>query len=739
MELNFKKINMLSIEEIYNILLPTIEKAKNRFSFLELPETEFEEMAYKIIEESKKDYKSDTDYSKYIYNKLRKSLSIITRELIQDPTKSYKIISNYINQEFIINNPETIVKSFKKLEDFLELCNFSLNPDSICKLISENETFSKAIKNIYENNKKKILGGDAEKIFDSNLLLLSIETYCMLNNIEINTIDTEVPYSDISNYSEYESTKMYLREINDIRILKIEEERELAKRIKNGDERAKEIFIYHNLRLVVSIARRYQGRGLSFMDLVQEGNIGLMTAIERFNSDMGFKFSTYATSWIRQGITRAIANTSRNIRIPVHIYQKISQYNKIEMKLEQETGEIPSVDVVAKVMGISSQEATNIYRYKIDTKSLNDLVGKDEDTELGALIPSDTDNFDRIAVINELPTKIAELFKKCNLKPKEIEVLILRNGLSGQSPKTLDQIGKIYSITRERVRQIEAVGLKKLRNSAHIKPFLEYMENPDESSKRLYELRENYKTDSRSFKSYARQYKKIKEKNEMPRLKSIYEYFDGFTREEIDTVISQLSDKDKALLIKRYGEDLENPVKTDITQKEKNKFYAGLMPKIERVLIKNRTAKVETTTVENKPIPVEDNPEINEEKVEPSVEVKIPVTKVVSEQKEEQLEQKDYIRILELLKTPSFGDMLKVITPKEAIIISLKLGYVDNRYYSNESIAEFLGITTLEVIETTKKVLLLYKENINSIIDTAIEAVSNSENSDIRLIKRNTF
>ena len=191
------------------------------------------------------------------------------------------------------------------------------------------------------------------------------------------------------------------------------------------------------------------------MDLVQEGNIGLMTAIERFNSDMGFKFSTYATSWIRQGITRAIANTSRNIRIPVHIYQKISQYNKIEMKLEQETGEIPSVDVVAKVMGISSQEATNIYRYKIDTKSLNDLVGKDEDTELGALIPSDTDNFDRIAVINELPTKIAELFKKCNLKPKEIEVLILRNGLSGQSPKTLDQIGKIYSITRERVRQIE--------------------------------------------------------------------------------------------------------------------------------------------------------------------------------------------------------------------------------------------------------------------------------------------
>ena len=532
---------------------------------------------------------------------------------------------------------------------------------------------------------------------------------------------------------------MYLREINGIRILKIEEERELAKRIKNGDERAKEIFIYHNLRLVVSIARRYQGRGLSFMDLVQEGNIGLMTAIERFNSDMGFKFSTYATSWIRQGITRAIANTSRNIRIPVHIYQKISQYNKIEMKLEQETGEIPSVDVVAKVMGISIEEATNIYRYKIDTKSLNDLVGKDEDTELGALIPSDTDNFDRIAVINELPTKIAELFKKCNLKPKEIEVLILRNGLSGQSPKTLDQIGKIYSITRERVRQIEAVGLKKLRNSAHIKPFLEYMENPDESSKRLYELRENYKTDSRSFKSYARQYKKIKEKNEMPRLKSIYEYFDGFTREEIDTVISQLSDKDKALLIKRYGEDLENPVKTDITQKEKNKFYSGLMPKIERVLIKNRNAKVETTTVENKPIPVEDNPEINEEKVEPSVEVKIPVTKVVSEQKEEQLEQKDYIRILELLKTPSFGDMLKVLTPKEAIIISLKLGYVDNRYYSNESIAEFLGITTLEVIETTKKVLLLYKENINSIIDTAIEAVSNSENSDIRLIKRNTF
>ena len=148
MELNIKKINVLSTEEIYNILLPTIEKAKNRFSFLELSETEFKEIAYKIIEESKKDYKSDTDYSKYIYNKLRKNLSSIARELIQDSTKSYKIINNYIDQEFIVNNPETIVKSFKKLEDFLDLCNFSLNPDNICKLISENEIFNKALKTI---------------------------------------------------------------------------------------------------------------------------------------------------------------------------------------------------------------------------------------------------------------------------------------------------------------------------------------------------------------------------------------------------------------------------------------------------------------------------------------------------------------------------------------------------------------------------------------------------------------
>ena len=723
MELNIKKINTLSIEKIYNILLPTIDSAQKRFLFLELSETEFKKIVYKMIEESKKDYKNDIDYSKYIYNKLRKSLISKTRELIQDSTRSYKIINNYINQEFVINNPENVIKSFKKLEDFLEICNFSLNPDNICKLILENETFKKALENIYENNKKKILSGNAEKIFDSNLLLLSIETYCMLNNIEIETIDTEETYSDISNYSEYESTKMYLREINGIRILKADEERELAKRIKKGDERAKEIFIYHNLRLVVSIAKRYQGRGLSFMDLVQEGNIGLMTAIERFNPDKGYKFSTYATSWIRQSIGRAIANTSRNIRIPVHMYEKISQYNRIETKLEQETGETPSLETVAKVMGISVQEATNIYRYKSDTRSLNDLVGKDEDTELEALIPSDTDDFDKIAVTDELSVKIAELLKKCNLGPKEIEVLILRNGLNGQNPMTLDQIGKIYKVTRERVRQIEAVGLKKLRNSAHIKPFLEYMENPDESLNRLYELRENYKDDGRSFKSYTRQYKKIKEKKKMRRLKSIYEYYNGFTKEEIDTAIEELSDKDQALIIKRYGEDLENPVKTEITQSEKNKFYTGLMPRIEKILIKNRTAKVEST-VENKPVPVE---------------TKQPVTEVTIEQKEEKLEQEDYIRILELLKAPSFGDMLKVLTPKEAIIISLKLGYVDNRYYTNESIAEFLGITTLEVIETTKKVLLLYKENINSIIDTAIEAASNSENNEIKLIKKSTF
>ncbi len=272
-----------------------------------------------------------------------------------------------------------------------------------------------------------------------------------------------------------DSVRMYLKEIGKIDLLSFDEEVSLAKDIEKGSKAAREALINANLRLVVSIAKKYIGRGLTFLDLVQEGNQGLMRAVEKFDWTRGFKFSTYATWWIRQAITRAIADQAKTIRIPVHMVETINKVYKATRALTQRLGHEPTIEQIADEVGISIDKVEEIYRISQDTTSLSTPVGDDEDSFLGDFI-EDTTQLSPYEETSKdlLRESIEEVLN--TLDERETKVLSLRFGLMGETPKTLEEVGKIFNVTRERIRQIEAKALRKLRHPSRRKKLQDYLE-----------------------------------------------------------------------------------------------------------------------------------------------------------------------------------------------------------------------------------------------------------------------
>lgn len=257
--------------------------------------------------------------------------------------------------------------------------------------------------------------------------------------------------------------KLYLKEIGSYPLLTIEDEIELAKRIENGDEDAKQILAESNLRLVVSIAKRYVGRGLSFLDLIQEGNLGLIKAVDKFDYTKGYKFSTYATWWIRQAITRSIADQSRTIRIPVHMSEVINKTYRVSRSLLQELGREPTEQELADKMGLPIEKVREILKVSADPISLDTPIGEEDDSHLGDFIKDDTIvGPEDAAAYSVLQDQISKLLD--TLTEREQRVLILRFGLKDGRTRTLEEVGKEFNVTRERIRQIEAKALRKLRH-----------------------------------------------------------------------------------------------------------------------------------------------------------------------------------------------------------------------------------------------------------------------------------
>lgn len=269
--------------------------------------------------------------------------------------------------------------------------------------------------------------------------------------------------------------KVYLKEIGRVPLLTPEEEIELAVRINNGDVAARKRLSEANLRLVVSIAKRYVGRGMQFLDLIQEGNLGLIKAVEKFDHTKGFKFSTYATWWIRQAITRAIADQARTIRIPVHMVETINKVKKVQSQLLHKNGHDPTADEIADVLGLPVEKVREIMRVAQEPVSLETPIGEEEDSHLGDFIPDDDAPAPADAVSHTLlREQLGEVLS--TLTPREEKVLVRRFGLEDGRSRTLEEVGKEFNVTRERIRQIEAKALRKLRHPSRSKKLKDFLD-----------------------------------------------------------------------------------------------------------------------------------------------------------------------------------------------------------------------------------------------------------------------
>jgi RNA polymerase primary sigma factor len=312
-----------------------------------------------------------------------------------------------------------------------------------------------------------------EKLAESNVQVFDVasekeaEKITAIDEIDLSQIKLDKTVSA-------DPVRMYLKEIGNYDLLKAEEEVTLAKKAEKGDEEAAAKLARANLRLVVSIAKKYMGRGLQFLDLIQEGNIGLMRAVDKFDWRRGFKFSTYATWWIRQAITRAIADQAKTIRIPVHMVETINKFKKIERELEQKYERAPTPEEIAKIMGIDVEKAHEIVKISQETASLETPVGKEEDTRLKEFIEDETTLSPFEAASRELlKGHIDEVLTTLN--PREKKVLELRFGLRDGRTRTLEEVGKEFGVTRERIRQIEAKALRKLRHPSRSKRLRDYL------------------------------------------------------------------------------------------------------------------------------------------------------------------------------------------------------------------------------------------------------------------------
>ena len=352
---------------------------------------------------------------------------------------TYKEIMDTLEE--ISMEPEEIDNLYQKIED----AGIDIIGDKVEELLLEDED---------DDDLDKDLDKDPEKEFK-----------------KIKEDDLSVP----KGVNIDDPVRMYLKEIGKIPLLTGEEEIELAKRMEAGDEEAKKKLAEANLRLVVSIAKRYVGRGMLFLDLIQEGNLGLMKAVEKFEYKKGFKFSTYATWWIRQAITRAIADQARTIRIPVHMVETINKLVRVQRQLVQELGRDPLPEEIGKEMNLDVDKVREIMKIAQEPVSLETPIGEEEDSHLGDFIPDDEVLAPaEAATFTMLREQLIDVLD--SLTPREQKVLRLRFGLDDGRARTLEEVGKEFDVTRERIRQIEAKALRKLRHPSRSKKLKDYLE-----------------------------------------------------------------------------------------------------------------------------------------------------------------------------------------------------------------------------------------------------------------------
>ena len=355
-----------------------------------------------------------------------------------------------------------LLNAAKKKKNVLEYQEIS---DFFTDMTLEEEQFDKILETLEQNNVDVLRITEDDDVDDEEIILTEED------EVDVENIDLSVP----DGISIEDPVRMYLKEIGKVPLLSAEEEIELAKKMEMGDEDSKKRLAEANLRLVVSIAKRYVGRGMLFLDLIQEGNLGLIKAVEKFDYRKGYKFSTYATWWIRQAITRAIADQARTIRIPVHMVETINKLIRVSRQLLQELGREPAPEEIAAEMNMPVDRVREILKISQEPVSLETPIGEEEDSHLGDFIQDDNVPVPAdAAAFTLLKEQLVEVLG--TLTEREQKVLRLRFGLDDGRARTLEEVGKEFNVTRERIRQIEAKALRKLRHPSRSRKLKDYLD-----------------------------------------------------------------------------------------------------------------------------------------------------------------------------------------------------------------------------------------------------------------------
>lgn len=430
------------------------EEPKNGKNKIEKKELEI--VSDKVNIQEIKTIKNDTKATKIeVYKGKGKTKQLKTLDELKEDFKEVYQKDKMIYQNDIMNALDHLDLNDSEMEDLYDW----FSSEDIA--ISEDEDIAEELTT--EADDLEFLADDSEELDEADVE-------------EIEKPVLEVNYTESPNVRINDPVKMYLKEIGRVPLLKADDEPEIAKRIEEGDEEAKRILISANLRLVVSIAKKYVGRGMLFLDLIQEGNMGLVKAVEKFDYTKGFKFSTYATWWIRQAITRAIADQARTIRIPVHMVETINKLTRIQRQLVQDLGREPTAEEIsAKMEGISPEKVREIQKIALEPVSLETPIGEEDDSHLGDFIEDkDALSPDQYANNQLLKDEINMVLQ--GLTEREEKVLRLRFGLYDGRTRTLEEVGKEFNVTRERIRQIEAKALRKLKHPTRSKRLRDFVD-----------------------------------------------------------------------------------------------------------------------------------------------------------------------------------------------------------------------------------------------------------------------
>ena len=552
------------------------DKMYEKYAFI-FSKEEYDEISLKVIDKIKEETIENLDL--VFLENLDLYVNTYLSKLYNNKKKFIEVVSKFINKNIKMKDSyDSCLKEINKLIIFFNKLNVAYNLNFFIELIKSNSILS-SILNIIVQEKAKFINDD--------LLLSLIEAYCILNNIKIKEVD----YSSSNNSQVNDPFRMYLNDI-ERPILSEELEKVLLIEIKKGNKDARQLFIESNLRLVVSVAKKYTLSNLELLDLIQEGNIGLIKAVDRFDLSQNLRFSTYAVYWIKQAIVRALKNKSRSIRIPVYLQDSFSNFQKVYISLSDQLGRKPTYQEIAENMQISLFQAESLVKLisgEHNIISLDDHINNEEENfDYKSLLIDPNTDIENDLETKEFKTDITNMLEQCGLSKKEIVVILLRYGFYDGEEKNLEEISNILKVSRERARQLEAIAIKKISTSSYIDKFAVYMCNSKQASYNLERARFFYYTNHDCSKKKIYGNKTIEQQlSEVEN--TIYSYFKDYSGEEMVSMLKMLPDDDRKILVSRYGLDLSKPLTYDNFDANVSKvFYERTLPLMNQILKDNK-------------------------------------------------------------------------------------------------------------------------------------------------------